>query len=275
MVSGRWRLVLDPPKPGAWNMAVDEALFRRADQRGGVPVLRMYQWAPPCVSLGRFQRADTSLKLDACRRLGVDVVRRPTGGRAILHEHEVTYSVTAPLGGTGVIESYRELSAGLVRALELLGIRAEYGSQPAPGPGSRASCFAHAARCDIVAGGKKIIGSAQVRGTHWVLQQGSIPLWVDWNHNAAVFGWTDGTEAGAAGSLPDAAGKIVTAEEVQAAVVRGFEEALGIQFEPGRLTSDEQELAAVLVQTKYGTERWTFEGEAQAVETAVPSPRTS
>lgn len=261
MVTARWRLILDPASPGSWNMAADEALFRRAEERGGQAVLRMYMWSPPCVSLGRFQRADAGLDLDACRRLGVDVVRRPTGGRAILHEHEVTYSIVAPLAGTGVIESYRELSAGLVKGLELLGIRAEYGSQPAPGAASRASCFAHAARCDIVAGGRKVIGSAQVRGAHWVLQQGSIPLWVNWKRNAEVFGWQDGSEAGAAGSLADALGRAVTAEEVMSAVVRGFEDALGVQFEPSGLSTDEHELACSLAQWKYASDAWTFRGE--------------
>jgi len=273
MVTMPWRLILDSFGQGAWNMAVDEALFRRAEERGGPPVLRMYMWSPPCVSLGRFQRADVGLDLDMCRRLGVDVVRRPTGGRAILHEHEVTYSVVAPATGIGVIESYRELSAGLVRGLELLGISGEYGSQGASGEASRASCFAHAARCDIVAGGRKIIGSAQVRGQRWVLQQGSIPLWMDWKHNAAVFGWKDGSEAGAAGSLMDVMGRAVTAEEVMSAVVRGFEDALGIQFEPSELAPDERELALSLTHTKYASAQWTFKGEARtATAAAEPSP---
>jgi|YNPNPStandDraft_1061719.scaffolds.fasta_scaffold07204_7 lipoate-protein ligase A len=258
MVVSCWRLILDGPAHGFWNMAVDEALFRWAEEHGGCPVIRFYSWHPPCVSLGKFQKVEANVDLEACRRLGIELVRRPTGGRAILHENEVTYSIAAPLASWGVLESYRYLSEGLVRGLKKLGIEAGYGAERASGLLSKASCFAHAARCDIVAGGRKIIGSAQVRGARWLLQQGSIPLEISLKRNAAVFGWRDESESGAASSLSEVLSRPVTAEEVIRAMVQGFEDALQIPLKAEALTSQERELAEHLARTKYAAEEWTL-----------------
>src|SRR5215213_2662474 len=91
----RWRLLDTPPAPGAWNMAVDEALAESV-RRGGAPVLRVYRWSPPCLSLGRNQPARGRYRLDALAARGIDVVRRPTGGRAVLHDRELTYAAALP-----------------------------------------------------------------------------------------------------------------------------------------------------------------------------------
>ncbi|MGC8833201.1 MAG: lipoate--protein ligase family protein [Armatimonadota bacterium] len=258
MVAARWRLILDGPAQGFWNMAVDEALFHWAEQHGGCPVIRFYAWHPPCVSLGKFQKVDASVDLEACRRLGIELVRRPTGGRAILHESEVTYSIVAPLASWGILESYRYLSEGLVLGLRKLGIEACYGAERAPNLHSRASCFAHAARCDIVVGGRKVIGSAQVRGRRWLLQQGSIPLEISIERNAAVFGWRDESDAGAASSLSEVLDRPVAAEEVICAMVQGFESALQAPLKAEALTPREEALAEHLARTKYAVEEWTL-----------------
>ncbi|MEW5933385.1 MAG: biotin/lipoate A/B protein ligase family protein, partial [Bacillota bacterium] len=128
----RWRLIRDGYHDGATNMAVDEAIML-AHARGEVPpTLRFYGWRPPALSLGYAQKAEREVDLEACRRAGVDVVRRPTGGRAVLHDREVTYSVvisTALFPGS-VVETYRRLSAGLVEGLRLLGLQAEVQEGP-------------------------------------------------------------------------------------------------------------------------------------------------
>jgi len=262
MVASRWRLLLHGAGTGAWNMAADEAILLHADRSAMPPTLRLYSWSPPCVSVGRFQKVDGNVDTEACAALGFHLVRRPTGGRAILHHHEVTYGIVAPLGGAGILESYRELSTGLLRAVELLGASASYGSDAAAASGQGASCFAHAARCDLVADGRKIIGSAQVRTQRHLLQQGSIPLRVDLELNAKVFGWRSTLDAGAAGSLADVLGRVVSADEVVEAVVRGFRESMGLQMEPGVLEAEEEQLARELLERKYGTDAWTLRGEA-------------
>ena len=126
MKGERWRYIESGAKPGAENMAVDEAVFEAHAAGESSPALRVSGWRPRAVSLGRFQRAESSVDLEACRRLGVDVVRRPTGGRAILHtEQEVTFSVVLSgkrLGTTGVMDSYQALAGGIVAGLRRLGL---------------------------------------------------------------------------------------------------------------------------------------------------------
>ncbi len=161
-------------------MAVDAALLawavRTHPER---PVLRLYRWARPALSLGVHQRVSDEL-VDRCAARGVDLVRRPTGGTAVLHGGDLTYSVVAPSGGRGVLEAYSWVAEGLIGGLALLGIRAEAGSRGV-GPGgaaldARSACFATTVGADLKVGGSKICGSAQVRRSGWFLQHGSIPL---------------------------------------------------------------------------------------------------
>src|SRR5438094_5754355 len=121
-----WRVVFDPAANGAWNMAVDEVLLDGVAAGSAPPTLRFYTWSPACLSLGYFQPFSV-VNLEGCRGLGVDVVRRPTGGRAILHDRELTYSLALPasvLGrDAGILPSYRRLSVALQTGLQRLGVR--------------------------------------------------------------------------------------------------------------------------------------------------------
>lgn len=162
-------------------MAVDAALLawavRTHPQR---PVLRLYSWARPTLSLGVHQRVSDEL-VTRCAEHNVDVVRRPTGGTAVLHGGDLTYSVVAPTAGRGVLEAYSWVAEGLIAGLELLGIPAEAGSRgtgPAGAPAldSRSACFATTVGADLKVRGSKICGSAQVRRSGWFLQHGSIPV---------------------------------------------------------------------------------------------------
>jgi lipoate-protein ligase A len=170
-----WRLIVTPPDGGAQNMALDEALMDRA-RATGEWVLRVYSWRTPTISLGRNQTARGHYDLDRIRRQGVAVVRRPTGGRAILHDHEITYSVTAPVAAAGDLRaSYDRINGLLLSALRAIGIRAELAakSNRATGPGMT-PCFDEPAAGELTFEGRKLAGSAQYRENNALLQHGSI-----------------------------------------------------------------------------------------------------
>lgn len=171
----RWRLLHTPPMGGPENMALDEALMARA-RRTGEAVLRTYGWASPTLSLGRNQRARGVYDDAALRAAGVTVMRRPTGGRALLHAREITYSVTAPARPDAAVAAwYARINALLVRALATLGVAAS--AAPAGGgmtaPGAM-PCFAEPAAGELAYEGRKLVGSAQWRDDGALLQHGSI-----------------------------------------------------------------------------------------------------
>ncbi len=172
-----WRFLYTPPREGPANMALDRALMDRAREKGEW-ILRVYGWSPPTLSLGRNQRAAGAWDLAAIAARGIGIVRRPTGGRAILHDREVTYSVTAPAGDAGVLaESYPRINRVLVHGLRSLGVDVHVAPaaarQPVPG---LTPCFELPAPGELVAGGGKLVGSAQWRDAGALLQHGSIML---------------------------------------------------------------------------------------------------
>ncbi len=145
------------------------------------PALRLYSWAPPALSLGRFQKAAEVADLEACRRLGVEIVRRPTGGRAVLHDRELTYSLVIPdnrdLIPAGVVPAYRFISRALLDAFMILEIEAELSPENKRGAGlAPGSCFDTPSAHELQVSGKKVVGSAQMRRDGVLLQHGSILL---------------------------------------------------------------------------------------------------
>ncbi|MDO9545902.1 MAG: lipoate--protein ligase family protein, partial [Pelolinea sp.] len=184
MQNNIWRLIITSPASGPRNMALDEAILENVMQNHAPPTLRLYSWYPASLSIGHAQPI-SEVNIDYLKINGWDIVRRPTGGRAILHTDELTYSVCAPLDGTqvrgGVIESYRQISQCLLRALELSGIEAD--AKPKVEQDRALSkdpvCFQYPSDYEITFHGKKIIGSAQARKTNGLLQHGSIPLFGD------------------------------------------------------------------------------------------------
>lgn len=170
-----WHVLLSPPADGAMNMAVDEALMARARATGAV-VLRAYAWSEPTLSFGRHQTARGRYDRERAEARGVRFVRRPTGGRAVLHHREITYAVAAPEHALGSFrESYARINRLLVGALHRLGVMAEVASAAgaAPRPGV-APCFEEPVAGEIIAGGRKLVGSAQWRADGALLQHGSI-----------------------------------------------------------------------------------------------------
>jgi lipoyl(octanoyl) transferase len=172
----RWRILREPPAGGAWNMAVDEALARcRAPGEG---TLRIYRWARPTLSFGRNQPARGRYDESVAPLIGAEVVRRPTGGREVLHDRELTYAIILPLRSLGGLrEAYAEVNAGLVDALRSLGVPAEAAPRRGRPPGPEAgACFAVAAPGEVTVGGRKLVGSAQARVEGSLLQHGSLLL---------------------------------------------------------------------------------------------------
>ena len=235
------------------------------------PTLRLYGWRPPGVSLGYFQPLDEGIDVAECRRRGYDIVRRPTGGRASLHDDEVTYSFCirqeAMRGGHSVMASYRQISRGIIAGLGKLGAQVRLGDAAAPRPAAqaevRALCFARTARCDLQAAGRKIVGSAQVRRDGAILQHGSIPLTIDPEAHAAVLPGAAGASV-AARSLERAAqgvaqllGRPVTFEELCAAIAAGFAEAFDVTLTRQPLSPLEEAMAERLRAEKYAMDAWT------------------
>jgi lipoate-protein ligase A len=171
----RWRLLVSPPLPAARNMALDVALMRRARETGEA-VLRVYGWEAPTLTLGRNQPARGRYDEARAAAEGIAIVRRPTGGRALLHWREVTYSVTAPADDAGSLSTaYARINRLLLDGLARLGVRASLATPAGRAtPPSLAPCFEAPARGEIVAGGRKLVGSAQWREAGALLQHGSL-----------------------------------------------------------------------------------------------------
>jgi lipoate-protein ligase A len=252
-------------------MALDEALLRSRLRGEGPPTVRFYAWAPPTVSLGYGQPLD-GVDLAACARLGLGLVRRPTGGSALLHESpalEVTYSVVARDGdfpGAGdLLETYRVLGRGLAAGLARLGAPAEAVpiARARAGP-TPAFCFARTGSYEIAVRGRKLVGSAQRRQGGGFLQHGTLLLDAAPERLRAVFPGPADLLAGVT-TLAAVLGRPVGFDEAVAALAAGLAEVLG-PLVPGGLTDAEAALARRLVADKYGTEAWT-----RRAETAVPA----
>lgn len=177
--ASRWRLILTEPACGALNMALDQALLEAAAGDRFPVTLRFYRWEPAALSIGRFQPLK-DVDLDACAAENIEVVRRPTGGKSILHLDDFTYSITVPQGfplPESVVEAYRLICSGILLALQHLGLAAVLQSRASEDyRAAGGACFAAATQADLEYGGRKLCGSAQVRRGGAVLQHGSIML---------------------------------------------------------------------------------------------------
>jgi len=274
-----WRLILDGSGDGAWNMAVDEAILQAVAGGRSPATLRFYLWQPPCLSLGRSQPPDEA-DLQACSRTGFGHVRRPTGGRAILHKDELTYSICLPLddprAAGDIVESYRRLSEGLAEGLRLLGVAAERAESHSDNDGVSAACFDTPAGHEITVVGRKLLGSAQFRVRGALLQHGSLPLFGD---IAAIVDFLALPEEQrealrarlrvTALTLEEAAGRKVSFREAAKALCQGITEALNVRLEEGHLTSEEKASADTLHAGKYASPEWWL-GKRLQENTGVP-----
>jgi lipoyl(octanoyl) transferase len=266
----QWRLFVDPAYDGATNMAIDEALLRQIGARKAIPSVRLFRWDPACLSLGVGQPASDADR-DLIRQHGWHVVRRLTGGRAILHTDEITYSVALPndhplVAGT-IVDSYRRISKGLLRALELLGMVAQAEPQALDAPKLTGPvCFEVPSNYEIAVDGKKMLGSAQVRKHSGMLQHGSLPLTGDLSRicESLVFADQSGRDDAKqrvltrAITLHDALGRNVTWDEAADAIIQAFEEVFAVQLERSELSAEEQQVADDLRTTRYMADEWTL-----------------
>ena len=236
-------------RSAAWNMGLDEAVLRHVSEGASPATLRFYGWKPRAVSIGYFQSLEEEVDVGECKGRGVDVVRRITGGGAVYHDKELTYSYIAPADTVpdDILESYRLICGGLIEGFRLLGVEAEF-----------------APLNDIVAGGRKISGNAQTRRMNCVLQHGTILLDVDVKEMFALLKvpsekMRDKLIAGAAErvtSLKHVLNREVPFNKAAGAFKSGFALALGLELEDGGAGEGELELAGELAEGKYSTLEW-------------------
>ena len=265
-----WRLILSPPMRGAENMALDEAILETVCTGDSPPSLRLYAWDPPCLSLG-YAQPISDVDLDRLEAVGCDLVRRPTGGRAILHADELTYAIIAkddnPHLAGGVLKSYRHLSKGLFQALTLLGVDVEIQPEIPVAQSDRTNpvCFQIPSAFEITAQNMKLIGSAQVRRRGCVLQHGSLPLSGDIATICQALRFEDEeTRASVservrarATTIETLLSSTVSWEDAAQAFIQGFSSELGLALQRGEVTELEQTRAKELLSEHYKNTSWT------------------
>lgn len=266
--SATWRLIVDGEADGAANMAVDQAILEAVIERASPPTLRLYAWSPPCLSLGRNQPL-SDVDSTACRAAGVDVVRRPTGGRSILHTDELTYSVALlqadPRSEGGIVEGYRRLSEGLLAGLHTMEVPAVQAvGKRKPEAELTAVCFETPADYEITVAGRKLVGSAQWRARGGVLQHGSLPLRGDLTRIVQFLTLSDDERKAQQNSLclqaitlEEALGVAPSFKQVAQALAAGFGKVLNLTLVPGELTHRERAQAADLRSQVYAATEWT------------------
>jgi lipoate-protein ligase A len=242
-----WRLIVDGDLPGSHNMARDVAILEAVSEGDSPPTLRLYGWDPPCLTLGRHQGSDAA-DLDFCRRESINVVRRPTGGRALLHHLELTYAVAAQLGKgplpRGLQDAYRLICGALVQAMRALGVEAELTggdvNPQLPGPRSTVPCFEAPAGGEVVVRGRKLIGSAMRAHAGTILQHGAILLDWDGRLQAGAMGLPDDSNLRPhVTTLTAELGRRIPREVLETSLVEVFAAELGIRFEAGQPSNGE------------------------------------
>lgn len=264
----QWRLIYDTPMIGADNMAIDDAIMQTVAAGDAPPTLRLYAWDPLCLSLGYGQRV-RDVDYAALSARGWSLVRRPTGGKAILHGDELTYSVSLPknhpLAEGDVVESYRRISEALMSALTHLGLSPASEKQAKGNRGLGPVCFEVPSHYEITSDGKKLIGSAQVRRRDGILQHGTLPLHGDITRICDVLAYENEAERQSAKAilltrattLQRVLGEITPWETAADAIAQGFVEAFDIDFVVGERTETEIQLAKKLVHERYAHDDWT------------------
>ncbi len=258
-----WRLILDGPCDAFMNMAIDEAISEFVRKGDSPPTLRFYQWERPSITIGYFQRLKAEVEVDYCSINGYPVVRRPTGGRAVLHNDELTYSLSSqmrPPFSDGLLQSYNAIARAFLDGLRNLGLDARISSRRQNGRLLRnPSCFQSVSYGEITIDGEKLIGSAQKRWGDGVLQQGSILLSLDTSEICRVLRIPEDRHMDTSGigfirkHLPD-----ITVDEIIDSLKMAFERTFGIQFVSGGLTLEEAGLAETLRLEKYLSGDWNF-----------------
>ncbi len=265
-----WRILKIETHDAFMNMAIDEAILRARASNQVPNTLRFYRWNPSAVSIGRFQKLENEVNLENCQKMGVDYIRRISGGGTVFHDSngEITYSViakTEDLGTKDVAEVYSRVYAAISEALRIMGVASDYS------PGDLKNCP------NLTVNGKKISGSAQANKGGIVLQHGTLLLDVDLPKmfNLLRVPWANScmqvvnVAKGKITSVKNELGHDLTPETAANAVAHGFAVALNmqvvenVQSMDGSLTKEEMDLSEKLYKEKYKTKEWNFEGKSQ------------
>ena len=265
----QWRVIIEPDfQNGPNNMAIDGAVLESVANGLQLPTLRLYGWRPMCLSLGYGQRTRDA-DLGRLQAHGWHLLRRPTGGKAILHGDELTYSLslplTHPLAAANVIESYRRISRGLLQTLRNLGLSAVSEHQVHQGQIQGPVCFDISSPYEITVNQRKIIGSAQLRRRGGLLQHGTIPLSGDIARicDALTFDSPQARQLHKrklrrhAATLADVMGHPPSWTETAAALERGFCQAFQLEMTRGRLSDHEEQRRAALLAERFDNPAWT------------------
>ena len=271
----KWVYLSSGKKDAFYNMAVDELLMEKHRNGEIPPVIRLYEWQVPSLSLGYFQKVKKEIDIDKVEEYGYQMVRRLTGGRGVLHDKELTYSIVVseshPKMPNSVSESYRVISSGLLEGFKNLGLDA-YFSVPDTDEKRKSLtnirssvCFDTPSWYELVVEGKKIAGSAQTRQEGVIMQHGSILLDVDVDHLFDMFNYTNqrfkekmkSQFKEVAVAINDISNQKFTVEELYPAFKLGFEKGLAVETEPLVLTDEDHERIIVLIE-KYKSEEWMY-----------------
>jgi len=259
-----WRLIRDGFHDGLYNMAVDEAIAETSEKGISPPTLRFYGWKSPTLSIGYSQRLNNKIDTEYCRKNKIDIVLRPTGGRAVLHDKEVTYSIASPKNNPhfpdNISGTYRVIGEALLKGLSFLNIEAKLNSTVSSQQSAvrNPSCFATTSQYEITVDGKKLIGSAQRRFKNSFLQHGSIPLENHHKKLAHCLGFQEEYKSKKfvklikekSISLNELNGKVFSFDELADALVRGFKDVFKIQFKICPLSEYEFELTKKLCKSE-------------------------
>lgn len=275
-MKAKWRFIDSNNRSPYYNMALDEALLEWHSKGEIPPTIRFYGWNPPTLSIGYFQKAEKEINFDKVKELGLGFVRRPTGGRGVLHDEELTYSVIVseeyPNMPKTVTEAYRIISEGLLEGFRSLGLeayfaipRSEEEKNSLKNPRSSV-CFDAPSWYELVVEGRKIAGSAQTRQKGVILQHGSILLEIDEDKLFSVFNYPNDRVKermqrafrSKAVAINAIAGRKISIEEAKKAFYKGFASALDIDLEPYTLSEEEEAYVEELARTKYGSDEWNF-----------------
>ncbi len=271
-----WRFIDFQYYTPEMNMALDEALLYWHSQKQFPPTIRFYGWNPPTLSLGYFQNVEKEINLDKVKKHGFGLVRRLTGGRAVLHDQELTYSVIVSEDHAkmpkAVTEAYRVISQGLLEGFNALGLHAYFSvpetkeeMEKLKNPRSSV-CFDAPSWYELVIEGKKIAGSAQTRHKGVILQHGSILLEIEEEKLFDLFHYPNervrerlqkGFKEKAV-AINDISDRVITLEEARTAFKSGFEKGLDIKLEPYVLTEEEMAYVKELAKSRYANDKWTY-----------------
>ncbi|MFI8576683.1 biotin/lipoate A/B protein ligase family protein [Rossellomorea aquimaris] len=271
-----WRFIDSGNCSPSYNMALDEALLDWHSEGKIPPTIRFYGWDPATLSIGYFQKVEKEINLDAVKEHGLGFVRRPTGGRGVLHEHELTYSVIVseehPEMPKTVTEAYRVISEGILKGFQGLGLEAYFAvpktaeeREGLKNPRS-AVCFDAPSWYELVVEGRKVAGSAQTRQKGVILQHGSILLDLDEDKLFSLFNYpSDRVKErmqrafkSKAVAMNEISSESVTMDMAKEAFKKGFEEGLNIHLEPYELSEEETQYVVDLAKSRYESDDWNF-----------------